>query len=194
MSEHPIENLMVTAMNSLQDMIDVNTIIGEPIETSNKVTIIPISKVSFGFASGGSEFTGETINEYTKKDQEEEIQYRLPFGGGAGAGVSINAVAFLVIQNSNVKLIPVSHSSSIDKLLDYVPDIIEKINHILNSCIENKRTKTQTILQKLQNKQNEQKNKDKVLKKETVTKVTDEKDNNIIKEEIVEEKINLDDE
>lgn len=194
MSEHPIENLMVTAMNSIQDMIDVNTIIGEPIETSNKVTIIPISKVSFGFASGGSEFTGETINEYTKKDQEEEIQYRLPFGGGAGAGVSINAVAFLVIQNSNVKLIPVSHSSSIDKLLDYVPDIIEKINHILNSCIENKRTKTQTILQKLQNKQNEQKNKDKVLKKETVTKVTDEKDNNIIKEEIVEEKINLDDE
>lgn len=194
MSEHPIENLMVTAMNSIQDMIDVNTIIGEPIETSNKVTIIPISKVSFGFASGGSEFTGETINEYTKKDQEEEIQYRLPFGGGAGAGVSINAVAFLVIQNSNVKLIPVSHASSIDKLLDYVPDIIEKINHILNSCIENKRTKTQTILQKLQNKQNEQKNKDKVLKKETVTKVTDEKDNNIIKEEIVEEKINLDDE
>ena len=64
----------------------------------------------------------------------------------------------------------------------------------MNSCIENKRTKTQTILQKLQNKQNEQKNKDKVLKKETVTKVTDEKDNNIIKEEIVEEKINLDDE
>ena len=152
MSEHPIENLMVTAMNSIQDMIDVNTIIGESIETSNNVTIIPISKVSFGFAAGGSEFTGETIDEYTKKDKEEEIQYRLPFGGGAGAGVSINAVAFLVIQNENVKLIPVSHSSSIDKLLDYVPDLIEKTNNILNSCIENKKTKTQAILQKLQNK------------------------------------------
>ena len=194
MSEHPIENLMVTAMNSIQDMIDVNTIIGEPIEVSNNVTIIPISKVSFGFAAGGSEFTGETIDEYTKKDKEEEIQYRLPFGGGAGAGVSINAVAFLVIQNGNVKLIPVNHSSSIDKLLDYVPDLIEKTNHILNSCIENKKTKTQAILQKLQNKQNEQKVKDKELKKETITKTKDKNDNNKIKEEIIEEKINLEDE
>lgn len=194
MSQHPIENLMVTAMNSIQDMIDVNTIIGEPIETSNNVTIIPISKVSFGFAAGGSEFTGETIDEYTKKDKEEEIQYRLPFGGGAGAGVTINAVAFLVIQNGNVKLIPVSHSSSIDKLLDYVPDLIEKTNSILNSCIECKRRKTQAILQKLQNKQNEQKNRDKKVKKETTIKVTDDNNKNKIKEEVVKEKINLEDE
>lgn len=85
MNEHPIEGLMTTAMNSIQDMIDVNTIIGEPIETSNNVVVIPISKVSFGFAAGGSEFKGETIDEYSKKDKEEEIQYRLPFGGGSGA-------------------------------------------------------------------------------------------------------------
>ena len=68
--QHPIEGLMVTAMNSIQDMIDVNTIIGEPIETTNNVIIIPISKVGFGFAAGGSEFKGETINEYTKKEKE----------------------------------------------------------------------------------------------------------------------------
>jgi len=67
MSEHPIEGLMTTAMNSIQDMIDVNTIIGEPIETSNNIVIIPISKVSFGFAAGGSEFKGETIDEYKKQ-------------------------------------------------------------------------------------------------------------------------------
>ena len=83
MSEHPIEGLMTTAMNSIQDMIDVNTIIGEPIETSNNIVIIPISKVSFGFAAGGSEFKGETIDEYKKADKEEAIQYRLPFGGGS---------------------------------------------------------------------------------------------------------------
>jgi len=64
MGEHPIEGLMITAMNSIQDMIDVNTIIGDPIETSNGMVIIPISKVSVGFAAGGSEFKGETINEY----------------------------------------------------------------------------------------------------------------------------------
>jgi sporulation protein YtfJ len=83
MSEHPIEGLMTTAMSSIQDMIDVNTIIGEPIETSNNMVIIPISKVSFGFAAGGSEFKGETVEEYSKKEKEEMIQYKLPFGGGS---------------------------------------------------------------------------------------------------------------
>ena len=78
--EHPIEGLMSTAMNSIEDMVDVNTIIGEPIETSNNTTIIPISKVCFGFAAGGSEFKGEAIDEYSKKEEEENIQYRLPFG------------------------------------------------------------------------------------------------------------------
>ncbi len=104
MSEHPIEGLMVTAMNSIQDMVDVNTIIGEPIETSNNIVIIPISKVSFGFAAGGSEFKGETIDEYKKRDKEEAIQYKLPFGGGSGAGVTINPVAFLVVQPSRCKI------------------------------------------------------------------------------------------
>ena len=136
MNEHPIEGLMITAMNSIQDMVDVNTIIGEPIETSNNIVIIPISKVSFGFAAGGSEFKGETVDEYTKKEKEEEIQYRLPFGGGSGAGVSINPIAFLVVQPSGVKLLPVSHSSAIDKLLDYVPDIAEKLNGLVDKTVQ----------------------------------------------------------
>lgn len=160
MSEHPIEGLMITAMNSIQDMIDVNTIIGEPIETSNNIVIIPISKVSFGFAAGGSEFKGETIDEYTKKDKEEAIQYRLPFGGGSGAGVTINPIAFLVIQSNNVKLIPVNHSSSLDKLLDYVPDLIEKTNDMMNRCIQTRKEETQKILKEMQNKH------DKSMKKE----------------------------
>ena len=139
MSEHPIEGLMLTAMNSIQDMIDVNTIIGEPIETSNNMVIIPISKVGFGFAAGGSEFSGETLDEYTKKDKEEAIQYRLPFGGGAGAGVSISPVAFLVVSTNNVKLLPINHSSAIDKLMDYVPDLMEKVNCYLNKSMQNKK-------------------------------------------------------
>ena len=132
MSEHPIEGLMNTAMSSIQNMIDVNTIIGEPIETNNNVIIIPVSKVGFGFAAGGSEFRGETINEYNKKEKEEQIQYKLPFGGGAGAGVSINPVAFIVVQKNNVKLLPIEHCSSVDRLLDYIPDVIEKMNNYLN--------------------------------------------------------------
>lgn len=157
MNEHPIEGLMITAMNSIQDMIDVNTIIGEPIETSNNVVIIPISKVCFGFAAGGSEFKGETIDEYTKKEKEEAIQYRLPFGGGSGAGVNISPVAFLIIQSNNVKLLPVNHSSSIDKLLDYMPDLLEKANTLMNRAMQNKKEEKNRERQDAQRQKREEK-------------------------------------
>ncbi len=159
MSEHPIEGLMTTAMNSIKDMIDVNTIIGEPIETSNNIVIIPISKVSFGFAAGGSEFKGETIDEYKKVEKEEQIQYRLPFGGGSGAGVTINPVAFLVIQSNNIKLMPVSHSSSLDRLLDYVPDLMERTNNMMNRIVSNKKEETEKILKEMQKRNNKDINK-----------------------------------
>ena len=165
MSEHPIEGLMTTAMNSIQDMIDVNTIIGEPIETSNNIVIIPISKVSFGFAAGGSEFKGETIDEYKKVDKEEAIQYRLPFGGGAGAGVSINPIAFLVITEDNVRLMPVNHSSCMDRLLDYIPDLMEKLNCMMNKHIKTKKEQTEDIINKIKENNNKEKNEKKEVKK-----------------------------
>ncbi|MBQ3408863.1 MAG: GerW family sporulation protein [Clostridia bacterium] len=128
---HPIEELMVTAMNSIKQMIDANTIIGEPIKALNNTVIIPISKVGFGFAAGGSEFNDETVNSYNKKEKEEHIKYRLPFGGGSGAGVNISPVAFLIVQNDNVKLLEASHSSVLDKIVEYIPDAVEKINGII---------------------------------------------------------------
>ena len=155
MNEHPIENLMITAMSSIQNMVDVNTIIGEPIETQVGITIIPISKVSFGFAAGGSEFRGETLKEYNKKDKDEEIQYKLPFGGGAGAGVSINPVAFLVVQEGSVKLMPVDHDSCLDKILDYVPDLMQKLNEMFNKSIQEKEARTKKIINKKKNRYNE---------------------------------------
>ena len=161
MSEHPIENLMMTAMSSIQDMVDVNTIIGEPIETANGITIIPISKVCFGFAAGGSEFSGETLKEYNKKNEDEAIQYKLPFGGGAGAGVSIHPVAFLVVQGNNVKLMPVDHDSCIDKLLDYVPDLMQKMNDMFNKKIQQKEIKTNKIINEMRNRQSVSTNKPK---------------------------------
>ena len=152
MSEHPIESLMMTTMSSIQNMVDVNTIIGEPIETQVGITIIPISKVCFGFAAGGSEFRGETIKEYNKKDKDEEIEYKLPFGGGAGAGVSIHPVAFLVVQNNNVKLMPVDHDSCIDKLLDYIPDLMQKMNEMFNKKIQQKESTTNKIISEMKNR------------------------------------------
>ncbi len=176
-TNHPIESLMNSAMRSLQDMIDVNTIIGDPIETSNGVVIIPVSKVSFGFASGGSEFNEEAIEEYEKKNKDDEhIKYKLPFGGGTGGGVSINPICFITVQNNNVKLLPVCHSSTIDRLIDYVPELIEKMDKKIN--------KNDEIGNIFSNK----------IKEEKVKKVEERKEKpkekNIIKKEIkpIEEK------
>lgn len=128
MSEHPIEGLMLSAMSSIKDMVDVNTIIGDPITSSDGMVIIPVSKVSFGFAAGGSEFSEETIDEYVRTDKENErVKYKLPFGGGSGAGVSINPVAFIVVKGENAKLLPINYSSCTEKLLDYIPNVLEKI-------------------------------------------------------------------
>lgn len=152
MTDHPIQDIMSTAMNSIKDMVDVNTIVGDAIECQSGTVIIPISKVSFGFASGGSEFKGETIDEYNKRDKDEQIQYRLPFGGGAGAGISVNPIAFLVVSNNSVKLLPVDHSNAIDKILDYMPDLIEKANSMMNKCIQNKKELGDKIVHNLKKK------------------------------------------
>ena len=118
--EHPIQGMMGTAMQKIREMIDVNTIIGDPITTPDGTVIIPVSKVSFGFGSGGSNWP----NKNTAKDL---------FGGGAGAGISINPLAFLVISNGEVKLLQMSFSSNTaDKMVNMVPDVIDKISGLVS--------------------------------------------------------------
>ena len=148
MEEHPIEGLMLTAMDSIRDMIDVNTIIGEPMQIKENVSIIPISKVCFGFAAGGSEFKGESIEDYKKKENEENISYRNPFGGGSGAGVSIKPVAFLIVQGNNVKLLPVEHNCTIDRILDYMPELCEKAEKMMEKMMNKKEEKEEINIQK----------------------------------------------
>ncbi|MCY0882123.1 MAG: GerW family sporulation protein, partial [Firmicutes bacterium] len=95
---HPIEGLMQTALQSIKGMIDVNTIVGDPVKTPDGSTIIPISRVSVGFAAGGAEYgPGPTLKD------------RYPFGGGSGAGVSVHPVAFLVAYQGNVRLLTLEH-------------------------------------------------------------------------------------
>lgn len=129
MAEHPIENLMVTAMSSLRDMIDVNTILGDTVETKDGTTIIPVSKVCFGFAAGGSEFNTNKLNKYAEN-------VKLPFGGGSGAGVNISPVAFLMVKDSNVKLLTIDADKPIDKLVDYVPDIVNKLTNLADKALQ----------------------------------------------------------
>jgi sporulation protein YtfJ len=129
MENHPIDNLMKTTMAHIKDLVDVNTIIGDPIEGKDGSTIIPISKVSFGFASGGSEFNGSEC-------KETNIKY--PFGGGAGAGVTVRPIGFLVMKNELVKLLPVEYDNSFDKIVDSIPQLVEMIKGFSKKSKETK--------------------------------------------------------
>lgn len=120
MENQPIENLINTTMENLRNMVDVNTIVGSAVKSADGSTIIPISKVSFGFASGGSEFC-------EKSEKTDQSINNLPFGGGAGAGVSLKPAAFLVIKDNSVRLLPLDYQNTYDKIVDTVPQIFELI-------------------------------------------------------------------
>lgn len=115
---------MKTAMESIKEMVDVNTVIGDAVETPEGSVIIPVSRLGLGFAAGGSEFEA--------KEQEE-----LPFGGGSGAGVSVQPVGFLVVGHDSVRLLPVSKGAIYDRLVDLVPQVIEKIQQTVGTNGEN---------------------------------------------------------
>jgi len=126
MGNHPIESLMKTAMESIQQIVDVNTIVGDPVETHDGSVIIPISRVSCGFAAGGSEFAPSTEDNKQNANPGGQAP-ALPFGGGAGAGVSVQPVAFLVVGNGNIRLLPVDGNAVVDRLIDTVPDLLDKV-------------------------------------------------------------------
>lgn len=127
MSAHPINDLMTNVMGNLKQMVDVNTIVGNPVETPDGTTIIPVSKVGFGFAAGGSDFSGRT----ELSDSH--------FAGGSGAGVSISPIGFLVVNKDQIRMIPVdSPNAAVDKLVDYIPTAINKINNFIEKRKEKK--------------------------------------------------------
>lgn len=130
-SKHPIESLMITSMTSIESMVDVNTVVGESIVTPDGATIIPLSKVSFGFAAGGSEFNSNKLCKYSENN-------KLPFGGGAGAGVHISPVGFLVIKEGTARVLNVNGINVIDRAVDMIPDIVNKIDNIINKKIDKK--------------------------------------------------------
>ncbi len=121
MAEHPIEGMMDTTLEKIKQMVDVNSVIGDPITTPDGTTIIPISKVNYGFASGGSDLPTKV----------PEKQY---FGGGTGAGITITPVAFLVVSNGQVRLLRVDAGSNtaVDRLIDQAPEIIDKVNGMIH--------------------------------------------------------------
>jgi len=125
-SGHPIEGLMQTVMDSLKEIVDVNTILGDPVETPDGAVILPVSRVSFGFVAGGTDqpYIGE--QEKNAKDTQSSAETR-PFGGGSGAGISVSPVAFLVVRQNEVRLMPVDSNAIYDRLLDLAPKLLDQL-------------------------------------------------------------------
>ena len=120
MAEHPIQGLMNVTMDKIRQMADSNTIIGKPIKTDDGTTILPVSRISFGFASAGTDFDGKNA---AHKDL---------FGGGSGAGVNIQPVAFLVVKDGCVRTIQLSDgSNTIDRALTMLPELVDKVSALL---------------------------------------------------------------
>ncbi|HEY2492598.1 MAG TPA: GerW family sporulation protein [Paenibacillus sp.] len=128
MEEHPIQGLMKTAMENIKNMVDVNTIVGDPVQTPDGSVILPISKVTFGFAAGGSDFNIEEKNKSGGTANGNEEKKRHPFGGGAGGGISISPISFLVVGKDGVYMLPLDTQTHIyEKMIDTVPYVVEKI-------------------------------------------------------------------
>ena len=123
--EHPIGKLMQTTLENIKDMVDVNTVIGEPIAAPAGVTVIPFSKVSFGFATGGGDYDG--------KKEDSLARENLPFAGGSGAGVSVQPVGFLVITLDGVRLLPAQNKTALERAMGCAPQLMEDIRSILES-------------------------------------------------------------
>ena len=119
--EHPIQGLMKTAMESIKEMVGVNTVVGDPVESPDGSIIVPVSRVTFGFAAGGGEYDAKT----RKRSGPETGE--MPFAGGSGAGVTVQPVGFLVVGQGTVRMLPVDGGAVFDRLIDLAPQVLTQI-------------------------------------------------------------------
>lgn len=128
---HSISEMLTSSLGKIQDMVDVNTIIGKPITTPDGVMIIPVSKIKIGMGGGGSDFA--TKNVAANKEN--------PFGGGLGCGIDVTPVAFLIVNGTSVRMLPVAQpaSSTVDRMVESAPELLDKLADFLDSRKESKR-------------------------------------------------------
>ena len=123
--QHPIDNMMQTTMENIRSMVDVNTVIGSPVHSDGGETIIPISKVSFGFIAGGGEYeVGD------KRHPQPQTIEKFPFAGGTGAGVSVQPVGFLVVGEGGVRVLPAQTSGAAERMVELLPQIVEDLKQM----------------------------------------------------------------
>ena len=133
MNEHPIQGMAESILENINQMVDVNTIVGETIITPSGVTIIPISKVSVGFGLGGGDF----------KPSTPEERKCIPFGGGGGGALTITPIAFLTVSGENVKLITIDRNeTTVDKALAMAPEMVDKVANTVSALLKKDSDKT----------------------------------------------------
>jgi sporulation protein YtfJ len=134
MGSHPIENIMQTTMENIRSMVDVNTIVGDTVVMGDGTVIIPISKVSFGFVAGGGEYGNSSGGQGQKGEQPSPGRVsEYPFAGGTGAGVCISPMAFLVVSDGEVNLLPIQFNSSYERLLSKVPEVVSQLKELFST-------------------------------------------------------------
>jgi sporulation protein YtfJ len=134
---HPIENIMKTTMEQLKEMVDVNTIIGDPVMTGGDTVIVPVSRVCLGFLSGGGEYCskkkGEGKNENHQMDTEEN---RHPFAGTSVAGLNLTPMAFLAITGGVVRVLPAHYDCTLDRIIEMVPETVRELDRIVKEVCQ----------------------------------------------------------
>lgn len=140
MQQHPIDNMMQTTMENIRGMVDVNTVVGSPVAGAKGTTIIPISKVSFGFIAGGGEYT---VEDNRNRAVTTDV---LPFAGGTGAGVSVQPVGFLVVGDGSVKMLPAQTNGAMERVVELLPQLLEDLSQ--NGEIK-KVVRTETVTETL---------------------------------------------
>ena len=142
MTEHPIQGLMQTAMENIKEMVDVNTIVGDPVQTPDGSIIMPISKVGFGFVAGGSDMRLEE----DKKTDPLNASVEMPFGGGSGGGVSITPIAFLVVGTQGVKIVPLDNQTHLmERIIDSAPQMFDKLQTMMKKQTSNSTDSQNTL-------------------------------------------------
>ena len=128
-----LPNMLESTIQKIREMLDVNTVVGTPITTPDGVTIIPVSKVSVGFGGGGTDFANNKGGEN-------------PFGGGVGGGVNVTPICFLIVKDGAVRMLPVAAPANTtpDRIVEMVPDVLDKVASFIDSHMEKKEAKPQT--------------------------------------------------
>ncbi len=136
MGNHPIEGMMNVTIEKIKEMVDSSTVVGEPIKSPDGTILIPLSKISYGFVSGGSDFSG-------KKNNDREL-----FGGGGGAGVTVQPIAFVSISNGEVKMLQVEpYTDSTDRIISMLPELIDKVKSFFKK--DSKKSKDSTVTEEI---------------------------------------------